>query len=304
MSTQTAFSSSAIDRGTLPSRISWRRRLVRLLDRPGGRFVLGAAATFAARWHLHEDVAVRYIEGLWTRRLGNSFLPDGPRFDYVLPDLAAAKRDLDRLDANAREYWLRYYAPREGDVIFDIGAGRGEDVLTFSHAVGATGRVIAIEADPLSFVFLKNFCRLNGLTNAVALHVATMDKPGHVHVEQSASWTENAVRFDADVVGSGIRADTVDAICAKLGVREIAFLKMNIEGAERHALQGMGAIMPSVRQICVACHDFRAEQGHGEELRTRRFVEGFLRASGFTLFSRPNDSRGYVRDHVFGLRQP
>ncbi len=43
--------------------------------------------------------------------------------------------------------------------------------------------------------------------------------------------------------------------------------------------------MPRIRQICVACHDFRSELGHGEEFRTRAFVEQFLIDHGFTLAS-------------------
>jgi hypothetical protein len=77
---------------------------------------------------------------------------------------------------------------------------------------------------------------------------------------------------------------------------------MNTEGAERRALLGMESVIPSVRQICVACHDFRADHGDGEQFRTRAFVAQFLIDHGFTLSSRPHDSRDYVRDHVFELR--
>ena len=76
---------------------------------------------------------------------------------------------------------------------------------------------------------------------------------------------------------------------------------MNIEGAERYAL-GMESVLPHTRQICVACHDFRCEGGDGEQFRTRTFVEQFLVKRGFTVTSRPDDPRDYVRDHVFGLR--
>jgi hypothetical protein len=53
----------------------------------------------------------------------------------------------------------------------------------------------------------------------------------------------------------------------------------------------------------VACHDFRSELGHGEQFRTRAFVEQFLIDHGFTLASRSKDPRDFVRDHVFGLRR-
>lgn len=55
-------------------------------------------------------------------------------------------------------------------------------------------------------------------------------------------------------------------------------------------------------QIFIACHDFRADINHGEHLRTRNSMEQFLTRHGFTLASRPDDPRDYVRDHVFGFR--
>jgi hypothetical protein len=78
---------------------------------------------------------------------------------------------------------------------------------------------------------------------------------------------------------------------------------MNIEGAERFALQGMEQSLKRVRSICVACHDFRAERGDGEHFRTREFVEQFLSERGFRLTWRKDDPRPSVRDHVFGVNQ-
>jgi FkbM family methyltransferase len=189
-------------------------------------------------------------------------------------------------------------------VIVDVGAGRGEDTLTFSRAVGRTGRVIAVEAHPLTFAILKNLCVLNGLTNVTAVQLALMDKPGSVQiVDSESSWMENTIEYGNGSRGQEVRAATLDDVCVKEGLKDIAFLKMNIEGAERFALLGMESVLPHIRQICVACHDFRSDLGHGEHFRTRGFVENFLIKHGFTLASRQDDPRDYVRYHVFGLRR-
>ncbi|MFI5096536.1 MAG: FkbM family methyltransferase [Candidatus Acidiferrales bacterium] len=210
---------------------------------------------------------------------------------------------MDAYVSDAKDFWLQHYSPREGDVIVDVGAGRGEDTLTFSRAVGRTGRVIAIEAHPLSFAFLKSFCRLNRLANVTSLHLALMDKPGTVRIAESeSSWMENAIECGEGSSGVPVQAVTFDSVCKEQGLKDIAFLKMNIEGAERYALPGMEPVLPRIRQICVACHDFRADMGHGEQFRTRAFVEQFLTAHGFRVASRWDDPRDYVRDHVFGLR--
>ena len=277
-------------------------KLARLLDRPGGRFLLGTIATSVAQRASRCDVRIAYDHGRWTRRIGAQLVTDGPRFYYGYQDFQKWKEQAERYASETRDYWLRFYEPKEGDTIIDVGAGQGEDTLTFSRAVGATGRVIAIEAHPLSFRALKNFCRLNSLSNVTPVHLALMDKPGEVHIAESEAWIENRVVNGNGASGMAVKAGTLDGLCLIAGITDIAFLKMNIEGAERYALLGAELTMPRVRQICVACHDFRANQGHDEQFRTRAFVEEFLQSNGFRATSRLDDPRDYVRDHIFGLR--
>jgi FkbM family methyltransferase len=283
--------------------LSYKRALTRLFDRPGGRFLLGKIATRYLQRIIGDGVEISYVEGMWTRRVGPHFFPDGPKFNYVYSDFDNWLRQAEVYASETREYWLQHYRPQEGDVIVDVGAGRGEDTLTFSRAVGATGRVIAIEAHPLSFEILKSFCRLNRLSNVTLLQLALMDKPGTVRIAESeSSWMENAIESGEGSSGIPVRATTLTDVCKQQGLNDITFLKMNIEGAERDALLGMEPVIQQIRQICVACHDFRYDLGHGEQFRTRALVERFLVEHGFTLASRPDDPRGYVRDHIFGLR--
>jgi FkbM family methyltransferase len=284
-------------------KVSYKKALIRLLDRPGGRFLLGRMATTRLRPFVCDDFEIAYIQGMWTRRVGCDFFPDGPRFDYTYTDFDKWKRQMEISVFDTKDFWLQHYRPQEGDVVVDVGAGRGEDTLTFSRAVGEKGRVIAIEAHPVSFAILKNFCRLNRLTNVTALHLALMDKPGTARIAESESnWMENAIECGEASSGIQVKADTLETVCREERVKDIAFLKMNIEGAEREALLGMEPILSKIGQICVACHDFRYRRGHGERYRTRDFVEKFLIGHGFNLASRPDDPRASVPDHIFGLR--
>jgi FkbM family methyltransferase len=283
--------------------VSYKKALIQLLDRPGGRFLLGRIATTAARRLVRGDVEIAYLEGMWTRRVGRDFLPDGSRFDYAYSDFEGWKRQMEMFASDTKDFWLQHYRPQEGDVVVDVGAGRGEDTLTFSRAVGAKGRVIAIEAHPASFAILQNFCRLNGLTNVTPVQIALMDKPGTVGMSESeSSWTENAIEHDEGPSTIQVRADTLESVCREEGIKDIAFLKMNIEGAEREALLGIEPVISYIGQICVACHDFRYRRGDGERFRTRAFVEHFLNEHGFKVASRQDDPREYVADHIFGLR--
>jgi len=283
--------------------LTYRRALIRFLDRSGGRLLLGKIATQFARRITHDDTKIAFMHGLWTHRSGPYLVPDSPRFDYRRGDFLAWKDHAGLYAPQTRDFWLRHYSPKEGDVVIDAGAGHGEDTLPFSVAVGETGRIIAVEAHPLSFAILARFCKLNRLNNVTPLQLALMDKPGTVHMTESEStWMEHSIAQGDERMGIEVQASTLSEVCKQQGIKDIAFVKMNIEGAERQALLGMEPVMGRIRNICVACHDFRADLGHGERFRTRAFVEQFLTGHGFTLARRRDDPRDYVRDHVFGSR--
>lgn len=282
--------------------MGYKRDLIKVLDRPGGRWLLGWAATHLAKRAAGADVRV-YYDRMWMHEVDGVVFPDGHAFSFFTHLAGDWANEAQACLDNAEDYWYRHYKPRPGDVVVDVGAGRGEDVLAFSRDVGNTGRVIAIEAFPASFMILEAFCRANRMTNVVPVQAALMDRLGSVCIEPSGDWQANSVAVHAGApAGVSVPATTLEILYAELALGEIAFLKMNIEGAERYALPGMGAIMDRVKTICVACHDFRADRGDGEQYRTRVFVEDFLSAHGFRLESSGDDLRPYVRDHVFGFR--
>jgi len=66
-----------------------------LLDRPGGRFLLGKIATNFLRRKIGEGVEIVYFEGMWMRRSGPDFFPDGLKFDYRYADFNSWKRQID-----------------------------------------------------------------------------------------------------------------------------------------------------------------------------------------------------------------
>src|SRR5262245_14704318 len=176
--------------------VPFKKKLITLLDRPGGRFLLGRIATHFAQGIAASKLEVLYANGLWTHRVGSVFFPDSRQFDYKSRDFRKWEWRAEHCISDAEDFWLHGYAPQEGHVIVDIGAGRGEDMLTFSRAVGRTGRVIGVEAHPLSFAILKSFCQLNGLSNVAAVQLALMDKSGVARMsEEESAWIENTVVY-------------------------------------------------------------------------------------------------------------
>jgi FkbM family methyltransferase len=282
--------------------MSLKRAIIRQLDNSLGRPLLSVLSTARARRLLKEnDVEIRF-EQLWLHRMGPYFVPDGTSFDYYDSTILAWKDQIPAYLRNARDYWFGHYKPKPGDVILDVGAGRGEDVLAFSREVGGDGLVLAIEAHPLSYQILRHFCQLNRLSNTTFVHVAIMDCPGIVMIGDDDLWQANTVRSVGKGNGASVQATTLDQLCEERQITRIDFLKMNIEGAETFALRGMKDTIGKVRSICVCCHDFRANRGHGEQYRTREFVWRFLTENGFEVSRRAGDPRDFVEDHLYGRR--
>jgi FkbM family methyltransferase len=273
--------------------------LVEQLDRSE----LAARATALAREALPGiDVEVLW-DGMWIRRVGKHYFPDPGILRNPEPKWERWATQAEKHLRDADDYWFHVYRPRSGDVIVDIGAGRGEDVFAFSRAVGAEGRVFAIEPHPVSFRILEKFCELNGLSNVTALKLACVDRPARLQIETMPVWESNYVRQgDATPASHAVEGVTFDSLTALYGIDRIDFLKMNIEGAERGALPGCRDALKRVRNVCVAAHDFRAARGEGEAFRTLAFVREFLTAAGFRLITRDRDPRYYVPYHVHGAR--
>jgi hypothetical protein len=76
---------------------------------------------------------------------------------------------------------------------------------------------------------------------------------------------------------------------------------MNIEGAERLAIRGVGALLANTRHVCISCHDFLADDGGSEKLRTKAFVHEFLVEHGFEVSTRDDAPDPWTRDYLYGV---
>ena len=283
----------------------FRRQIIRMLDRPGGRRLLGTLATWYVRRTEGADVAVFFDGERWVRATSDGRLSvDGVRFDYYLDTISNFGHEYDAWCRAAEDYWFYAYRPQPGDVIIDVGAGIGADTLVFAKAVGDMGRVIAIEAHPETFARLRKNCAAHGLSNVTCMQAAIADKPCTVHIESGELHESNSIQPREQTPGTFlVPGVTLDDVCAELGLDHIDLLKMNIEGAERLAIRGMRCAAGMARYICIAAHSFRTASGDGDFFDTRRVVVDFLLDGGFRIRTRDDDPRPYVRDHIHGVKE-
>jgi len=144
-------------------------------------------------------------------------------------------------------------------------------------------------------------CEKNRLENVTLVQAAVVEQEREVQLSDFDEHEANGIIG----VGSGIRVagTTLDYIFRSLGLSRVDFLKMNIEGAERLALSGMGEMAQKTKNVCISCHDFLANEGGPNELRTKADVITFLKQNGFAVLLRESDGRCNVRDYVYGLNE-
>jgi len=263
-----------------------------LLDRRGLRSGWGMLASHLARSRDRGVRRVFYDSGVWIHDTTGGY------FAYHQPFVRLDMAEMDRV---ARAHFFWGYRPQPGDVVIDVGAGVGEEALTFSRAVGEQGKVICIEAHPRTYRCLEKLVEYNRLENVIPVHVAVTETvSGTVIIEDSSAYLRN--RMNA-AKGIPVPATTIDAIHGKLGLGRVQFLKMNIEGAERFAIRGMSETLGQTEVACISCHDFLAAGGD-QALRTKNAVKQLLQENGFNMVERVEPGLPpYVRDQVWGYNE-
>jgi len=128
-----------------------------------------------------------------------------------------------------------------GDVAIDAGAGWGETTIYLAHEVGTQGRVLSFEFIPTNLAVLR--CNLE----------ANLPLAGRVDVVENPLWSTSGHPLYYVDWGPGSRVSpdpsrypgtgrcstvSIDEAVSTRQVPRVDFIKMDIEGAELHALKG------------------------------------------------------------------
>lgn len=174
---------------------------------------------------------------------------------YMLLDLQSEK-----------DYWLGTYEPelqeaitglvQPGMVAYDLGANIGYITLLLARCVGESGQVIAIEALPDNLERLDSNITLNKLDPIVKIvHGAVVERSQQVNfyvgpsdgmgkVEGSAGRQD--LEYSETITVEGI---ALDDFVYQSGNPVPQFVKIDIEGGEVLAFQGMKRVLNDARPI-------------------------------------------------------
>jgi FkbM family methyltransferase len=140
---------------------------------------------------------------------------------------------------------------RPGMFVADVGANLGFYSLLLARFVGPTGRVWAFEPDPSNFAALQRNVRANGYSNIETINkaVGAVSKQDslfisdiHTGDHRTYATSESRKMVPIDVVA-------LDDFFAP--EQRIDLIKMDIQGSEGKALEGMKRILTSNRELAI-----------------------------------------------------
>jgi FkbM family methyltransferase len=183
--------------------------------------------------------------------------------------------------------WVVRGILERGDVMADVGANIGFDSLLASTVVGATGRVVSIEAVPATFEKLKSNLALNAIENVRPLNVAVSDtrgslviytgNPGNVGASSAIMSKDRTVAVEVDTL-------PLDELLTDDERKDLRLIKMDIEGGEpsvlKRFLKTIEMYGPRTCLIVEASPQF-------DPYAWKELFEGF-RAAGFSAYAIEN----------------
>ena len=133
---------------------------------------------------------------------------------------------------------------KEGAICLDIGANVGYFTNLFASRVGEKGRVIAVEPVSRNVLLIQLASNINNADAVVkVISAAVSDTDSSLSLSQIDDSSYASISVAGKKEAGQVQAITLDALCKGLELPRIDILKMDIEGFEYRALQGMQKIL-------------------------------------------------------------
>ncbi len=147
---------------------------------------------------------------------------------------------------------IQKFTPNKSQVFVDVGAHIGLYSIIAAKRMGPEGRVVAVEAHPDNFRMLEHNVRLNKLTNILTLNYAAYDRETKVKLfvtDDTGYMGHHSLIHQVQEKFIEVGADRLDALLDSVGVREVNWIKIDVEGAELDVLRGAHDILSKSKDL-------------------------------------------------------
>lgn len=170
---------------------------------------------------------------------------------------------------------------RPGDTFLDVGAHVGYHALLARQAVGATGRVLALDPQPYNCNKIMINAALNGFTNITTVVGAAGDRDGVVLLREQAAYDKSRLSLQGpgmhdQSLGFEVPLWTLDTLVRRHGIDRLRLLKMDVEGFELAVLKGALPILACTENLIY-------EEAGDMPAETSATIRALLLQEGFTL---------------------
>jgi FkbM family methyltransferase len=220
-------------------RLALPQRIRRFAKRPPRAKYLSLA--FRARRVFHEmPIPLRLPFGAWW-----------------LAEKSALDEELIYKSFESEEMGFVEKVLQPGMTVLDVGAHHGLYTLLTAKRVGPQGRVIAFEPSPRERKRLMRHLRVNGCSNVSVVHCALGDRTGEADlflVEGRHDWF-NSLRppvVEERTCKVRVELRCLDDVLAELGIAQVDFIKLDVEGAELSFLHAANLLQSASRPAILA----------------------------------------------------
>lgn len=180
---------------------------------------------------INKDFKQYYQKGVYEFKFNNGLLLLGYRPDFQ----EGFGTELNGYFAHA--------TLKTGDIVVDAGAYLGSFAIYASKIVGDEGKIIAFEPDPENYRKLQQNIKLNGVKNIILINKGLSSENTELYFYAKGTTasaivqlSEKNISFNQNIIK--ISVVRLDDELDQLNIKNIDFIKMDIEGVEIEALIG------------------------------------------------------------------
>jgi len=244
---------------------------------------------------------IRWLKSLYYRFISSPAVVNG-YFIYLHPyevDTIFTRKILDgKLHEEFETECFKSFI-KPGMTVLDIGANVGYYTLIAAGMVGDSGKVVAFEPEPGNFKLLSKSVRKNKFKNIILCGKGLSNESGTGHLYLCEDNLGDHRAFDSgdDRRRIDIELVTVDEHLERLGIdRKVDLIKMDIQGFEYLALQGMRQVIQASAPLHLMIEFWPSglkKAGADPEHLFQLLIE-----SGFNVYEMDEKKRQLVPVHV------